>query len=53
MISRFARAMTTSVAPERSGRIERGAKVHDRGGVGMLVLIDATPEGKKLLRGRR
>jgi hypothetical protein len=52
MISRFARAMTTSGgAPERSGRIERSAKVRDGGGVGMLVLIDATPEGKKL--GRR
>jgi hypothetical protein len=41
---------------QRSGRIERGAKVRNRGGVGMLVLIDATPEGKKLhhfLRGGR
>jgi hypothetical protein len=37
-----------ALGPDRAWR--QGAR---RGGVGMLVLIDATPEGKKLLRGRR
>ena len=42
------RPIQTGVGPVEARR----AKVRDRGDVGMLVLIDARPEGKKLLRGR-